>query len=97
MWDKLSSKEAAFGVIAHAANPLQNDLPWSDVDINIDILAKPFPSEEMQEYNHWIFDNDNAGTFLIQNALCGGDRELLRQTLSLRYGTKVFRDDMTAM
>ena len=40
---------------------------------------------------HWMFADDSVATFLIRNALCGGDRHLLRQMLSLKHGTKTFR------
>lgn len=93
----MTSKEAALGTIAHAQHPLQMDVPWHGVDIDIEVLAQPWPCQEMPGYDAWIFDNDNGATFLIQNALCGGDRGLLRQMLSLKHGTKRFRDDMTVM
>jgi hypothetical protein len=45
----------------------------------------------------WLFEDENAATFLLKNALSGGDRDLLRQMLSCRFGTRVFRDDMTVV
>jgi hypothetical protein len=46
---------------------------------------------------NWVFEDENPATHLIRNALCGGDRELLHQMLSLKHGARTFRDDTTAM
>lgn len=97
----MTSKEAALGTIAHGLSPMRAPIPWEGIDqeISLTIEAEVFPSTEMSGYEDgkWIFEDYNAGTFLLRNALCGGDRDFLREMMSLRNGTRVFRDDMTAM
>ena len=103
VWDRMTSKEAALGVIAHAQAPVRADVPWPALERTLpgglEVLDPKFPSDEMSGYEEgaWVFEDASAATCIIKNALCGGDRGLLRQMLSLCNGTRAFRDDMTAM
>lgn len=97
----MTSVEAALGTIARSEHPIQHDIPWPAlVDMYpIKQLSAPWPSEEIPGYEagHWAFEDENAGTHLIRNALCGGDKQLLKEMLSLKYGTRSFRDDCTVL
>ena len=100
VFDRMTSAEAANGVIAHSLNPLQSDIPWPSLSSRYPFkplgkhLAEEIPG---YENGHWCFEDDNAGVHLMRNAFGGGDREFLRQMLSLCSGTRTPRDDTTVM
>ncbi|WVQ64496.1 uncharacterized protein L199_002663 [Kwoniella botswanensis] len=54
----------------------------------------PFPKEDLTVEGKWVYEDNNAATHLIRNAIGGDDRELRRQFLSLRSpGVRSARDD----
>jgi hypothetical protein len=44
-----------------------------------------------------VYEDANAATHLIRNALGRGDPEKLRRFLSVKEGARLVRDDITAL
>lgn len=107
MAEKITSEELALLTIAHNFHPEGDVIAKTELPklIRFDPPPepRPFPVEplpgsegEMAE-GVWLFDDESPATHLVRNALCHGDRVLSRQMLSLREGTRMFRDDTLAL
>lgn len=62
--------------------------------------AEPLPGSMERSTGEWVFEDTNAATHLIRNALggMGWDRNVRRKVLSMRQGgTRVVRDDTTVV
>nr|XP_019048492.1 hypothetical protein I302_02264 [Kwoniella bestiolae CBS 10118]OCF27422.1 hypothetical protein I302_02264 [Kwoniella bestiolae CBS 10118] len=104
LWDRITSEEASYLLTSHLNHSTHPDTS------KIEIMATcphspplpegehPYPKEELNMEGKWVYEDSNAATHLIRNALGGDDRELRRQFLSLRApGVRSARDDTTAM
>lgn len=93
---------------AHKAHPIHPDIPKATLPALFPFVPpkdpRPYPAEPLpgsdegdMAQGNWVFEDGNAATHLIRNGLSIGDRELLREMMCLRNGTRWLRDDITAM
>ncbi|OCF59968.1 hypothetical protein L486_02641 [Kwoniella mangroviensis CBS 10435] len=104
LWDRVTSEEASHLVASHMMHEIHPDQSKLQVMASCPHTSPlpnndhPFPKEDMRVEGRWVYEDTNAATHLIKNALGGDDRELRRQFLSLRSpGARSARDDTTAI
>ncbi|WWC67048.1 uncharacterized protein I206_100955 [Kwoniella pini CBS 10737] len=104
LWDRMTSEEASYLLASHFTHEIQQDVS------KVDVMAycphtlpamdneHPYPKEELNVHGKWVYEDANAATHLIRNAIGGEDRELRRQLMSMkRPGARSVRDDTTAI
>jgi len=111
VWDWTTSEEAALLLAAHLAHPEAPDIPKSLLPAIHQFTPPAEDSERMypieslpgapgRDIGDWVFEDGNAATHLIRNALAGmgWDRDVRRRVLSMREGyTRGIRDDTTVV
>ncbi|WWC97377.1 hypothetical protein V866_004256 [Kwoniella sp. B9012] len=104
LWDRFTSEEASYLVASHLIHEIHPDQSKVQVMASCPHSSPlpenehPFPKEDLTVEGKWVYEDNNAATHLIRNAIGGDDRELRRQFLSLRSpGVRSARDDTTAM
>lgn len=109
VWDRLTSEEATLLTAAHLASPIHPDIPKTALlglyPQTVPPYDHPWPknlppgsSTCHMNKGSWVFEDQNASTHLIRNALMGGDRDLRRKVLSCKPPqARQMRDDITAL
>lgn len=109
MWDWTSSEEAALLLAGHLNHPDGPNIPKSVLPAVHQFLDPPvdrkFPVEDLpgtpgRDNGEWVFEDVNAATHLIRNALggMGWDKDVRGKVLSMREaGARVVRDDTTVV
>jgi pyruvate dehydrogenase phosphatase len=103
----LTSEEAVLLVAAHLEK-YTGSIPKADLPKKFSLLppakaedrpypAQPLPGTAGRDKGNWMFEDTNASTLLIRNAIGDGDAELRSMVLSLNGAeARDLRDDMTA-
>lgn len=105
VFDQLSDAETAITLLAHqhAQKTDDPDVHFKTRATTHEEILAAFPlinlpinesdPRDKQTGRRYLLQDSNPATHLIRNAMSNGDENQLREMLSLKHGTRGFRDD----